>query len=74
MPDLFDEASELEAELREKAVENTRRLAAPETHPDFDGIHCVDCGDPIHHARLSLGKVRCINCQEYLERMYARAG
>ena len=39
----------------------------PEVDETFDGWHCVDCGEPIHPARLALGKVRCIGCQVDLE-------
>jgi RNA polymerase-binding transcription factor DksA len=41
----------------------------PETHPDFDGKHCVDCDVVIPKVRLSMGKVRCVDCQTKLERM-----
>lgn len=68
MPDIFDEAQELELIAREKDIAAARALAQPETHPDFDGQHCVDCDDPIHPKRLQLGKVRCVDCQYVLER------
>lgn len=68
MSKVFDEASELEQTLRDSGVAAARQLAQPETHPDFDGQHCVDCDDPIHPRRLELGKVRCVDCQHVLER------
>ena len=44
--------------------------SGPESHPDFDGVHCVepDCEIEIPTARLALGKVRCVDCQELLEK------
>jgi RNA polymerase-binding transcription factor DksA len=69
MSDLFDEASEHETVERELAVLLVQRKALPEKHPDFNGQHCVDCGDEIHPVRLELGKVRCIHCQSFLERV-----
>ena len=41
----------------------------PETHPDFDGEHCVDCDVEIPKVRLDMGKVRCVDCQHKLERL-----
>lgn len=63
--DVLDQAAAVTDLLTQKLVEERRALAAPETHPDFDGRHCVeeDCGEPIPDERLSLGKVRCISCQ-----------
>lgn len=43
----------------------------PETHPDFDGEHCVSCDVEIPALRLEMGKVRCVNCQQALERWQA---
>jgi RNA polymerase-binding transcription factor DksA len=42
----------------------------PEVDPRFDGKHCVEegCEAEIPHARIQLGKVRCIDCQSELER------
>jgi RNA polymerase-binding transcription factor DksA len=68
MPDDYDVASEVELAQREKAIAETRARNAPETHPDFDGTHCVDCDDEIPEQRLFLGKVRCVVCQGRLER------
>ena len=40
----------------------------PEYHPDFDGIHCVDCPEEIPKERLDYGRVRCFDCQSLLEK------
>lgn len=65
--DPIDEASALSATLTEGAIAAARRASAPETHPDFDGESCLDCGDEIPKDRLALGKIRCIHCQTTLE-------
>lgn len=41
----------------------------------FDGIHCVDCGDPINNKRLELVKsCRCSECKPFHDReMRAKA-
>lgn len=55
------EACTAEAEAR------ARGHSGPETHPDFDGHHCVDCGVEIPALRLRAGRVRCVDCQTDLE-------
>ena len=60
-------ASELEENMRTAAIANTAKDVR-ETHPDFDGAHCVRCEDPILPGRLALGKVLCPACQSLLER------
>lgn len=72
MPDIADYANDL-AEQQEMVAEYTiRSKAAPETHDDFDGLHCIDCGDAIHPVRLNLGRVRCVYCQVVREEMLAQ--
>jgi hypothetical protein len=53
------------------AERRARGRSAPESHPDFDGIHCVECEDAIFLQRLKLGKVRCVSCQQDLEKRQA---
>jgi RNA polymerase-binding transcription factor DksA len=65
--DPLDEAAALSNALADAAIDRVRRANAPETHPDFDGESCVDCGDPIPEGRLQLKKVRCVHCQGRLE-------
>lgn len=43
-------------------------VLAPQSHPDFDGVHCVDCGVDIPPQRLAWGRIRCTECEEYLVR------
>lgn len=64
-------AERLEQAQRDSAVAKAQRMAAPETHPDFDGNNCVSCDEAIPYARIKLGKVRCVACQSALERRRA---
>ncbi len=70
VPDQSDRASLIEAAFTEESIEIARKAMAPETHPDFDGIHCVECGEEIPDIRLRLGKVRCVECQSAIERRH----
>ena len=49
-----DRASNAELSHNQDSVERIRALAKPESHPDFDGRHCVDCGEAIPKPRLTL--------------------
>lgn len=68
MADIIDTASAFAARLNADALARARGKSASETHPDFNGLNCVDCGECIHPARLAMGKVRCVECQDFLER------
>lgn len=46
--------------------------SAPESHPDFDGEHCIACDEPIPLARLALHRIYCIECQKKRESVRAR--
>lgn len=68
--EVFDETDHAQhQQLREQAAiqERARQMARPETHPDFDGLHCVDCDDEIPEFRLKIGRVRCVDCQQAIE-------
>jgi len=73
LPDPVDQASEVEAKFRDKALEECRRRNVQEQTRNPDGTwpttECVDCGEPIQPARLALGRVRCVDCQSRRERM-----
>jgi hypothetical protein len=45
-----------------------RRRTAPETDPDFDGVHCIEWAEGIPAARWKLGKIRCIEGQTVIEK------
>lgn len=49
-----------------------REMNRPESHPDFDGETCVECGEDIPPERLRLHRVRCVDCQSFLEEEDAR--
>ena len=68
--EVLDEADQAQhLQLQELAAINrrARELNKPETHEDFDGAHCVECDTVIPPARLLLQKVRCVDCQSFLE-------
>ena len=70
MADLADIAAETVETCLADAERRARGKSAPEKHPDFDGLHCIeeDCGIEIPAARLNMGKVRCVDCQMLRER------
>jgi RNA polymerase-binding transcription factor DksA len=63
-----DAAQMQQDRTNQDAIDRVRAQLVPETHPDFDGVHCIDGGEVIPPARLALGKIRCVNCQELKER------
>lgn len=66
--DQLDFASDLQDTLNRRGVELARQAAQPEAHPDFDGKHCLDCGNEIPEKRLELQRIRCIACQQAKEK------
>lgn len=47
-----------------------RERANKPLNPDFDGVHCVECGEEIPKNRLA--KIRtdlCVDCQQEIEDM-----
>ena len=65
--DQLDHASALQDAMNEEAIAKYRNLNKPESHPDFDGETCVQCGADMPIERLNLGKIRCFDCQTVLE-------
>jgi len=68
MPDLADNADAVTELWTADAERRARGKSAPESHPEFDGLTCVDCCEEIPSARLARGRVRCVECQATLER------
>ena len=68
MAEHADIAAAFQARLNSDAETRQRGKSAPETHPDFNGLNCVDCGEVVHPVRLAAGRVRCTECQDFLER------
>lgn len=54
---------------RERGIKSAQQAIKPEKHPHFDGLHCVDCEVEIPEPRLKMGRVRCVGCQSYIERL-----
>jgi len=67
--ELIDAAQVQQDKTNKAAVEAVQQQEQVDnTDPDFDGKHCVDGGEVIPKGRLALGKIRCVYCQELLER------
>jgi len=72
MDEKFLEMAEArEQQLRDIGLKNAAAQMAPQTHPDFDGTHCIDCEAEIPPGRLALGRIRCVDCQEHMEKRSA---
>ena len=68
MADHADIAGDIVEVCTAEAEARARGHSRPETHPDFDGSHCVECETEIPAPRLAIGKVRCVFCQRNLEK------
>lgn len=71
IPDVMDEGDQaalFQMNENAKAIAETRARLAPEKHPDFDGETCIECGEDIPKQRLAMGRIRCVHCQEIIER------
>lgn len=69
--DVYDEgdiASALERGFIAHALNKHKEKVAAESHPDFDGETCLDCGADIPKLRLEMGRIRCVDCQTELEK------
>lgn len=65
--DNLDVAAELQEKLNQIGIENAQYALRPESHPDFDGENCVDCGLEIPEMRLAQHRIRCVHCQHKKE-------
>lgn len=43
----IEQAEQFVAQEREKKLQEIQNAVKPEIHPDFDGQHCVECGEDI---------------------------
>ena len=70
--DILDQASNVTLASTANQIAHLSYLAAPEQVQNEDGIwpvtECTSCGNDIEEGRLNLGKVRCLRCQETLEK------
>lgn len=69
--DEVDQAGRVERNFIAASLKAQQEAMKPETHPDFDGVNCVeaDCGEPLPELRLKMGRIRCVPCQEKLEKL-----
>lgn len=65
---VFEYASEYSNNMVSAALKVAQEANKAETHPDFDGSSCIECGDEIPEGRLALGKIRCVICQSAREK------
>lgn len=68
MPDPADVSDAEIARHLDHSLKQAVGKSGAEYHPDFDGEHCVECEVDMHAVRLQWGRVRCIHCQERLEK------
>lgn len=62
------EIAQLKQQLEMEALLQQHKLKMqPETHPDFDGVCCIDCGEEIPEERLNMKRIRCTHCQTLIE-------
>ena len=70
--DILDQASNVTLASTANQIAHLSHLAAPEQIQNEDGTwpvtECTSCGNDIEEGRLNLGKVRCLRCQETLEK------
>ena len=68
--EVFDETDYAQhLQLMEQAdiARRAREMNRPQTHPNFDGKHCLECDIEMPPARLQAGRIRCVDCQEEVE-------
>ncbi len=65
--DVLDMASQLQEQQNEQAIDRMRAIPKVQTHPDFDGAHCVECEVDMPAERLAAGRVRCTACETVVE-------
>ena len=74
--DPLDQAGVLTQQLNDAYVASVRVRALPQQVQAADGSWphplCVDCDADIPPPRLALGRIRCVHCQEYVERSGGR--
>ena len=68
LTDVLDMASQLQEQQNEQAIARVRQSDKPQSHPDFDGEHCVDCDIEMPELRLSMHRIRCTSCESVVEK------
>jgi hypothetical protein len=74
--DDLEMAGALQEHYNAEGRARSERALAPETHPDFDGVHCVeaDCGVELPAVRLAYKRIRCTPCATAAEHRAKLAG
>jgi NAD-dependent SIR2 family protein deacetylase len=65
--DELDMAAELQEQANVDALARVRTQLT-QTHPDFNGVDCIDCGETLPAVRIAYKRVRCTTCQCEVER------
>lgn len=67
--DELDMAADLQQRANDDGLARVR-LQLVQSHPDFDGVHCIepDCGEELPAVRIAYKRVRCAACQTEVER------
>lgn len=70
--DDLDRAADLTRKLEDAAVAEAQHQALPQQTRRADGTwpnpECADCLDALTPFRLGMGRIRCVPCQELVER------
>lgn len=68
--DQLEVAADLQDELNRRGLQLVRDALHNNAHPDFDGMHCMDCGEEIAEGRRRLlpNCDHCTDCQERKEK------
>jgi len=74
--DMLDQASDLQEKINQSGRAQNERALAPQKHPDFDGVHCVeeDCGEDLPPIRIVMGRIRCTPCQVAADKRLKQQG
>ena len=72
MASQYDLAQELDARFREQALAQHKKGTGDKSRPSR--THCIDCGEKIPDGRriAAPGCIRCLDCEEELERAQRR--
>lgn len=60
--DILDTAPDLQERANAEGLARVRQQLV-QTHPNFNGVDCIGCGDPLPAVRLAYKRVRCTLCQ-----------
>lgn len=72
--DPLDSASQIEMSIASGAVADAAMRLRPQTHPDFDGETCIECGNDLDVDRLKMGRIYCVPCQTIREKNAKQRG